>query len=89
MKIKEIKKCCATCKNSRWFLTPTGRLPIDSRNKVNVGQCVAEFVPPELPAFIRTPEWQRVHIRLIDGEDCQLYEVNEGKPIAREPKELS
>lgn len=70
-------KCCGTCKFSRWWLTPTGRIP-----KKAAGQCKAVFVEPILPACICKPSYHRVYVWQDYGHDCPLYKLNEGKPIA-------
>lgn len=75
-------KCCSTCKHSRWWLTPSGRI-----KRKAMGQCkVVVPVMQPLPVCITkaygyNPELHRTRVSQDDGADCPLYELNEGKPI--------
>lgn len=77
-------KSCKTCKHSRWWLTPSGRI---SRN--SAGKCVVPLlVTPLLPTCVtkhysypREP-FPRSGIVPDDGADCPLWEENTGKPIS-------
>ncbi len=75
MTIRDAKKCCKTCKHSRWQLTPTGRIKLQM-----AGECVAEFVEPILPSCIVRPTYHRVYVWPDRGEECPLWAENTGKP---------
>ena len=76
-------QCCATCKYSRWWLTPKGRIKKDA-----IGTCVVELpIIPSLPSCVTdvygykaTPNRGRIHAD--QGSDCPLWEENQGKPIS-------
>ena len=71
-------KCCKTCKFSRWYLTPNGKI-----KKFYSGTCVVP-VPamPMLPSCFKLYEEPvRFGIWPEDGGDCQAYEESDGKPL--------
>jgi len=73
-------KTCGTCKHSRWDgLTPTGRIGTNTR-----GECVVELPELRLPYCVTRAfgfprnGFNRTCISKDSGEDCPLYEPNEG-----------
>lgn len=73
---------CKTCKWSRWWLTPTGRIKKD-----NAGRCVVPLPIVVLPACVTEAygfpkEWHRQFVTENMGGKCPLWEENAGKPIS-------
>ncbi len=73
------KQCCKTCKHSRWWLTDSGRI-----KKNYAGRCVVELPVLKLPSCIKEPILSRSYVWPGEqyGDDCPLYEVNNGKPFS-------
>lgn len=73
---------CKTCKWSRWWLTPSGKLSRDT-----MGQCRFPLPVIVLPDSVKTAfgfskDFPRRYMDQNDGTDCPCWEKNEGKLIS-------
>lgn len=80
---KERKKCCANCIHSRWWLTPTGRVPNSRCGSCDApvdAQKILDDIARVLPSCLSLPT--NLYKRSIwdkDGENCPLYQLNDGE----------
>ena len=80
------ERVCKNCKYSRWHLTKTGRISLNS-----VGECVVQLPVVVLPISVTKAygyhEWRKVCISQ-DDSDCPLYEERDGKHLPIQPPRI-
>lgn len=70
-------QCCKTCIYSRWWLTDKGNI-----HRNHSGQCLFKVELPPIPWSMKAPNLYTTGITPKDGEDCPVYERNEGPLIS-------